>query len=295
MTDHDSWWSLTLQPLPESREQLEALLYAAGCTGIWEREEAGPAAGRAGLTVYFPGPPPADPAALEWWAGVAALSADRPRCEKVEKRDWFKEWRKNFSPTPLTERTLVIPAWMEPENGEYSLVLKIYPGQGFGTGTHETTRLAARLLESELEKKTRSGGAPSLLDIGTGSGILAILAARRGAGRVTALDIDPDALENARENLQHNGVERFVELSHRPLAAENESHDIVVANIIAPVLEELASHFPRVLKPGGSLILSGMLREQVEKISRRCSGLGLVCSLRHDLGEWSALVWQKPG
>ena len=290
MPEADSWWSLTLETLPQSRVQLETLFHASGCAGIWEQESRA-AAGRTRLVVYFPGPLPTDPSTLAWWDKAVALTIGRPRPEEVECRDWMSQWRKNFSPTPLTDKTLVIPSWMEPEKGEKSLVLKIYPGQGFGTGTHETTRLAARLLEARVEQlgpEKRSSA--SLLDIGTGSGILSVLAARRGIARTTAIDIDHDALENARENLVLNQVEKVVALSTRPLDKIVGPYDLAVANIVAPVLRRLAPHFPRLLKPGGCLILSGMLSEQVEEIRQLCSGLGLVCGPRQDLGEWSAFT-----
>ena len=291
MDDNRAWWSLTLEPRPESREALTAILYEVGCSGIWERDETIAAAGRNQLTVYFPGPAPAVLEFLEWWPRAAGLVAGTPEIETVENRDWFRSWRENFAPAALTADTLVIPAWMEPEANEPRLVLKIYLGQGFGTGTHETTRLAAGLIEAELAVAgDRRPEINSLLDIGTGSGILAILAARRGIGRITALDIDRDALENARENLAHNGVEELVELSLRPLEKLSERYDLVVANIVAPVLRELAPHFPRLLRPEGRLILSGLLVDQAEELARRCSSLGLVCGPRHDLGEWSAFI-----
>ena len=285
-----SWWSLTLEPLAENRERLEALLHDAGCAGIWEQEPA--ADGRARITAYFPGRPPAGPEKLAWWPAAAELTAGRPELDEVAERDWFKEWRENFAPAPLTDKTLVIPAWMEPEEGENRLVLKIYPGQGFGTGTHESTQLAASLLEEELSR--RPSRPDNLLDVGTGSGILAILAARRGVKRITALDIDPDALANARENLAHNRVEEYVTLSRRPLAEITESYDLVAANIVAPVLRELVGCFPARLNPGGCLILSGMLPDQAAELARSCTALGLVCNPRRQLGEWSAFSCRKP-
>ena len=294
MDESHSWWSLTLETLPDSREVLEAVLAAAGCSGIWEREETATSRGRVRLTVYFPGPAPAALEFLEWWPRAAGLVVGNPEIETVENRDWFRVWRENFAPTALTAETLVIPAWMEPDPGEKRLVLKIYPGLGFGTGTHETTRLAASLIEAEIaEKSDRSAGIENLLDIGTGSGILAILAARRGIGRVTALDIDRDALDNARENLAHNGVGQKVELSLQPLKEINEKYDLVVANIVAPVLRELAPQFSRLLQPAGCLILSGMLHDQAEEIAQLLSTMGLACGPRRDLGEWAAFTCRK--
>ncbi|NPA24887.1 MAG: 50S ribosomal protein L11 methyltransferase [Deltaproteobacteria bacterium] len=304
MTPTEDWWSFTCRPLPGPviRERLEEIFYSSGCSGIWEHGEkvalpettSDPEREAGELTVYFPGPPPEAPERLAWWPAVAELVVGRPQVERIADQDWMAGWREKFAPTPLTESTLVIPSWEPWPPDENRRVIKIYPGQGFGTGTHETTRLAARLIEERLagfSDEVRSG--MSLLDVGTGSGILAILATACGIGRILALDVDNDALVNARENCIHNRVEKRVELSDRPLAAVEEQFDLVVANIIAPVLEQLMPGFPRLLKPGATLILSGMLSSQAGSLRDLCQSFGLECAPQVCLGEWAAFTCRR--
>ncbi|MCD6270107.1 MAG: 50S ribosomal protein L11 methyltransferase, partial [Deltaproteobacteria bacterium] len=208
------WPSLTCLPKSGSsvRAALEELLYAAGCTGIWDHllDDCGAkawsaedindsfmASGDALLTAYFPAETQPHLAELALQLEALDLVVAAPQLELVQGEDWLYNWRQNFTITELTDNTLVVPTWEELPAAETRLGLRIYPGQGFGTGTHETTRLAAVFLEQELGRTLKPA---TLLDVGTGSGILAILAAKRGAERVLALDLDADALVNAREN-----------------------------------------------------------------------------------------------
>ncbi len=299
VTTDVTWWSLACTPVPgsEVRLRLEEILYSAGCGGIWDHtlnngwQGAGPESFEPLLlTAYFP---VAMEPLLSQLAGqleAQKLVSDRPRLQAVKNEDWLDGWRKNFSLTPLTKQTVVVPSWQELPATESRLGLRIYPGQGFGTGTHETTRLAAVFLEEELGSEA---GSVNVLDVGTGSGILAILAAKRGAARVLALDIDEDALTNARENCAHNQVCDQVLLENHPLTQVPETFTLVVANIIAPVLLQLAPEFSRLLKPGGRLILSGILVDQIPEVTKTYAGLGFLVKPTETMGEWAAFVCQK--
>lgn len=291
----------------EVRNQLEELLYAAGCEGLWDHilddydASKWPDAAAAGavfervseksapalLTAYFPESDPSQLAELTLRLTALDLISDHPQIENVENEDWLENWRQNFTVTELTDKTLVVPTWQELPQSETRLGLRIYPGQGFGTGTHETTHLAADFLEKELTKTEKPA---AVLDVGTGSGILAILAAKRGAAKVLALDVDPDALKNAQENCTYNQVLEQVVLSRMPVADVDEAFDIVVANIIAPVLRELAPGFPALVKTGGHLILSGMLREQLPEVMEIYSGLGFAIKESAVAGAWAACL-----
>ena len=294
-----TWWSLTCTPVPgsEVRLRLEKILYSAGCGGIWDQaldngqEGAWPESpGASFLTAYFPGEMQPLLSQLARQLETQKLVSDRPQFQAVENEDWLDGWRKNFTLTELTEQTLVVPSWQELPVSETRLGIRIYPGQGFGTGTHETTRLAAFVLEEELESES---GLASVLDVGTGSGILAILAVRRGAERVLALDIDDEALTNARENCAHNQVCDQVSLDNSPLVQIEEQFTLVVANIIAPVLLQLAPEFSRLMKPGGRLILSGILVEQVLELRKTYVDLGFHIQPTKTMGEWAAFVCEK--
>ena len=307
--EKNSWRSLTCMPRPgvEVREQLEDLLYAVGCEGLWDhilddyKDEEWPdvsgvdssfdkvsgGSESALLTAYFSEPGPARLAELAFQLTALDLVSAEPQVEDVEDEDWLENWRRNFTITELTDETLVVPTWQELPPAETRLGLRIYPGQGFGTGTHETTRLAADFLEKELICSQKP---VSVLDVGTGSGILAILAAKRGAAGVLALDVDEDALVNARENISHNQVHEQIILSSMPVADVDDEFDLVVANIIAPVLRHLAPEFPALVKAGGYLILSGMLCEQLPELMELYSGLGFEIKESAASGAWSACL-----
>ncbi|HIE07294.1 MAG TPA: 50S ribosomal protein L11 methyltransferase [Desulfarculaceae bacterium] len=299
------WPSLTCLPKPGStvRTALEELLYAAGCTGIWDHllDDCGSkakarsvdindnfmASGEALLTAYFPAETQPHLAELALQLEALGLVAAAPQLDLVQGEDWLHNWRQNFTITELTDNTLVVPTWEELPAAETRLGLRIYPGQGFGTGTHETTRLAAAFLEQELGRTLKP---VTLLDVGTGSGILAILAIKRGAERVLALDIDADALVNARENCSHNLVSEKIILADTQVTQIVEKYSLIVANIIAPVLRQLVPELSRLLTPGGRLILSGILVEQLSELTDVYAELGLVTQESKVSGEWTACV-----
>ncbi len=302
------WRSLTCMPNPgvETRAQLEDALYSIGCEGLWDHvldgfrvedwsaenfeSDPGFVSGEsepALLTAYFPVASQSHLAELSLKLEALNLVSGPPRLDVVENEDWLENWRQNFTVTELTEKTLVVPTWQKLPESETRMGLRIYPGQGFGTGTHETTRLAALFLEQELEQALTP---VNVLDVGTGSGILAVLAAKRGAARVTALDIDEDALMNARENCEHNLVHEQISLSSTPVTALQDDFNLVVANIIAPVLRQLAPVFPTLLKPGGRLILSGILLDQLPELTKLYTELGFVIKDSKTFGEWTAFI-----
>jgi ribosomal protein L11 methyltransferase len=296
------------QPGITDRIRLEELLYAAGCEGLWDHilddyddsnwsdvaaaavvfESVSEKSVPALLTAYFPKSDPSQLAELALQLVALGLVSGQPQIENVKNEDWLENWRLNFTITELTDKTLVVPTWQELPQSENRFGLRIYPGQGFGTGTHETTRLAAEFLEKDLARIEKPAAA--VLDVGTGSGILAILAAKRGAARVLALDVDEDALKNARENCAHNQVVEQIVLSRMPVADVDEQFDVVVANIIVPVLRQLAPGFPALLKTGGHLILSGILREQLPGLEGIYSELGFEVKERAISGAWAACL-----
>lgn len=175
-----------------------------------------------------------------------------------EEKDWLAEWKKEFKPFALVEPFWIVPSWCEsPVSPDLSL--RIDPGMAFGTGTHATTQMAARFIQKALSGKPNS----LVLDVGTGTGVLAILAARMGAGRVVGIEIDPEARRVACENLALNQIKQ-VEVSEQPLCEHSGQYDVVVANIIDGVLVDLKDDLFRVLKPGGDIFLTGILVEREE-------------------------------
>ncbi len=176
--------------------------------------------------------------------------------EAVAEQNWVQLTQSQFDPIRVSERLWIVPSWHEsPDPAAINLILD--PGMAFGTGSHPTTRLCLEWLERHV-----TAGC-SVLDYGCGSGILAIAAARLGAGSVAGVDIDPQAVEAARANAERNGVAALFADSAEPVAGE---YDVVVANILSNPLRVLAPAICAHVRPGGRLALSGILREQVDEI-----------------------------
>ena len=206
-----------------------------------------------------------------------------PTVTTIREEDWATGWRQHFTPTRIGRRLVIKPTW-EPFSPEPDdLVIELDPGMAFGTGTHPTTRLCLEALE-------KLGSPGDVLDVGTGSGILAMAAAKLGAGRVVGTDIDPDAVEVARENCAMNGV--TVELVTTPLADIPGRFGVVLANILAEDLVRMAADLTAKVAPGGALILSGILveRESYVIAGFASTGLALVDTSRE--GEWSCLLYR---
>ncbi|GAA5191426.1 50S ribosomal protein L11 methyltransferase [Ferrimonas gelatinilytica] len=181
------------------------------------------------------------------------------KVEALEDKDWEREWMENFHPMQFGRRLWICPSWREAPEPEAVNVL-LDPGLAFGTGTHPTTALCLTWLDGlDLEGK-------SVIDFGCGSGILAIAAIKLGANNVIGLDIDPQALTASADNAQRNGVEDKLTVYLPKDQPENVQADVVVANILAGPLRELAPVISALVKPGGQLALSGLLTEQAEEL-----------------------------
>lgn len=216
-------------------------------------------------------------------------SPARPTLSVVRSEDWSSSWKANFKPLRVGRRLLVVPTWEEAAPEPDDIVLRLDPGMAFGTGGHETTRLCLELLEACMD----GPAAPAILDLGTGSGILAMAAARLGAGRVLALDIDPQAVEVARENLSLNDLAERVECGTTPLERVEETFRIILANILAEELVRLAVPLRDRLTAGGMLVLSGILAEKEQLVRHGFDRVGLNhLETRRD-GEWVALLYRK--
>jgi len=194
-------------------------------------------------------------------AGMLAGGARRPRASTIVDPGWATLWMKRFKPLLIGRRFLIVPPWSsERETMRISVIVK--PARAFGTGHHATTAGVLRALERLFaERRFRSA-----LDVGTGSGILAIAMKLLGAQTVSAIDSDPEALENARENAKLNQLEAGVEFSSAPLNAIRRRYDLIVANILAPTLIEMAPALTRLLARDGCLILSAILAREADEV-----------------------------
>lgn len=207
------------------------------------------------IDVYFDEAPQ-----QEFFAGLKALSPSLNfQMVEEENKDWLEEWKKGFVPFKLIGDYWVVPSWHQ-KPAEAQVGIYIDPGMAFGTGTHATTKMAAYFVHKigsqfdDLKEKT-------LLDVGTGTAILAMLASHEGVKRVLGLEIDPEARRVARENIVLNKLAN-IEISDKPLEETGEKFDFVVANIIDGVLIQLKEALLRTLKPGGHIFLTGILSER---------------------------------
>lgn len=215
-----------------------------------------------------------------------------PVLASVKAEDWSSSWKVHFKPLRVGKRILIVPTWEDAEQLPGDLVIRIDPGMAFGTGGHETTRLCLELLETAMENSPLLS-VPSLLDLGTGSGILAMAASLLGAGRILALDIDPDAIVVARENLALNQLTDQIECGVIPLESLEENFDIILANILAEELVRLAPHLISRLQPGGTLILSGILAEKEQLVRLGFASESLKYVQTSCDGEWVAMLYRK--
>ena len=205
---------------------------------------------------------------------------------KETSQEGWEGWKKFFKPTAVSKRVVIKPSWehYSPKSGE--VIIDIDPGMAFGTGTHETTRLCIRLLDKIIK------GREGLLDVGTGSGILSIAAARLGVAEVKAIDNDESVIKIARENIINNGAENIVEVSTTPLENMSSKFDIIVANILADTLIDMTKEIICHIKKGGRIILSGILNSQVQKVVDVYVKNGLQLEEVLEDGEWSALMFK---
>jgi ribosomal protein L11 methyltransferase len=208
-------------------------------------------------------------ALIEAAARVAGLSAT-PEYEvaRVDDDDWVRRTQSQFGPLQVGERLWIVPSWCEPPVASEALVVRLDPGLAFGTGSHATTRLVLGWLERVLSGP-RPRRAPRVLDYGCGSGILALAAAKLGAGETVAIDLDPRALEACAENARANGVSIRI---GSPQALPAGRYDLVVSNILARPLIDLAPLFAARTAQGARVALSGVLAEQAEQVRAAYAG-----------------------
>lgn len=205
------------------------------------------------IDVYFQTPP--SPAFLQDLQ--SRFPQIRYEVRGEQERDWLAEWKKSFQPFALVDGHWVVPSWCEPPPQAQHKIW-IDPGMAFGTGTHETTKLVAEALVDLLKK---GGGQRSLLDVGTGTGILAILSKQLKLSKVVTTEIEPEARRVARENFERNGC-ADIRLDETQVQDLTDQYDIVVANIIDGVLVRLRDALMARVRPGGWLILSGIIQER---------------------------------
>jgi ribosomal protein L11 methyltransferase len=202
--------------------------------------------------------------------------------------DWAEGWKRYYKPFRIGSHLIVKPTW-EPYRSETGdIIIELDPGMAFGTGTHETTNMSMIMLEKYLEKDMR------VMDIGTGSGILAIAAAKLGAQTVLAVDIDPDAVKVAKDNIERNGVNGNTTVIQGDMVRTNAIPcDLAVANIVAGAVNVLAEPLKRFLRPGGYFLCSGIIKEREQDVLGPLKEAGYEIVERLAQGEWVGLCARR--
>jgi ribosomal protein L11 methyltransferase len=223
-------------------------------------------------------------AAVRQAAKAARLDTNLPYSVKsIADQDWVRNTQSQFPPIPISKRLWVVPSWHAPPQPE-AINLLLDPGQAFGTGAHPTTRLCLQWLDENLAPDA------AVLDYGCGSGILAIAAAKLGAARAVGIDIDARAVTTARENAARNEVSVQFFAADSPLdEAKQGRFDVCVANILANPLKVLAPLIARVTRPGGMIVLSGILRQQADDVVRAYAPWARLAVFRCEQ-EWACLA-----
>jgi ribosomal protein L11 methyltransferase len=208
--------------------------------------------------------------------------------------DWAEAWKVHFKPVKVTPRLVIRPPWEDylPAPGE--TVVTIYPGMAFGTGRHPTTLLCLQALEQVWEDviPLQPPGSWQVLDVGTGTGILALAAARLGA-KVLAIDVDPEAVAAALENVRLNALEEEIWVETTPLPALRQQFALILANLTAADLAHWAEALAGRTLPGGALIISGFLTQDLPNVAARFFQYGLTEAGHFTQEEWSALILRR--
>jgi ribosomal protein L11 methyltransferase len=203
----------------------------------------------------------------------------------LPEKDWNENWKQNFSPIDIGKNLTIIPSWLKKDTDRIPIIID--PGMVFGTGYHETSRTCLVVME-ELAAGIRKD---SCLDIGTGSGILAIGAAKLGFRHVTAVDIDPMAIDAAARNVEENGLQNIT-IKEGEIFVVEGSFDLIVANLLSGILVDIAQEIASRLNRGGKTILSGMLSGQENDVIEACENAGLSLGKTVVSGQWVTLVFE---
>lgn len=293
------YWELALPITDDVAEAVTNFLWELGALGVIEEtiEEATPVGGPR-LRAFFPDS--LAPALLErrvrdYLAELTALGL-RPASEvsvtPLPEDDWGEAWRKHFRPLPVGRRLLVVPPWEtpSPEMSASRLVIVIEPGRAFGTGHHATTAGCLECLEAIVERETPAAA----IDLGTGSGILAVTAARLGVSQVLGVDEDPDAVACAKGNAERNRVaDRVCCVVGDAAAVDARPAPLVLANLLTAAHRRLAATYAARTAPGGALVLGGILAGEADTVVAALDAGAFTAEHAVSADGWTTLVFRR--
>ena len=293
------WWRLSL---PVEAELEESLLWKLNDLGLHRVaiQHAPESPDQRTLLAWLPAHEWPEDQRIELFSSLAPLALTfgqtlaQPVWDELADEDWSRSWKQHWQPDPVGQMLLILPAWLGvPEEHAQRLVLKMDPGSAFGTGSHPTTRLCLEALEQQPPATMR------VADLGCGSGVLGLAAIALGARQVLAVDTDSLAVSATADNAALNGLsadalrvrQGSVEVLQNLL--EQQPADLLLCNILAPVIEALAPHFKAVLRPGGRGLLSGLLVEQAPRLTDVLEGLGWKVRPLAEQARWGLLEIQR--
>lgn len=283
-----SWKQITLDVPDDLKDAIVGELSGNGAAGVWEDDQAAP--GKSRLIAYFDRTVDLDHICSELTSLFNRVQCPPPVISSgnVDDRDWTEEWKKSYTSFPIGDDFFITPSWSDSTCPDDRLRIQIDPGQAFGTGTHETTQLTMQALERWVEPDH------VIVDLGTGSGILAIAARLLGAREVLACDIDPVAAHVAYANIERNSEREVWTFCGSIDAVRTGSVDLLLCNLTEDLIIELFPELHRALRPRGLAIFSGILTEQREEVFDVMAGFDYAVHEQMMRGEWLTLVAQKP-
>ncbi|MEK4564506.1 50S ribosomal protein L11 methyltransferase [Alkalihalobacillus sp. FSL R5-0424] len=218
------------------------------------------------------------------------LGKNKVTVSEVDEEDWATAWKKYYHPIKVSNQITIIPTWEEYTPNEGEMIIELDPGMAFGTGTHPTTILSIQAIEKTITAGDR------VLDVGTGSGVLAIAAAKLAAKKVDAYDLDDVAVTSAMGNVELNQATSIIDVKQNDLVkgVEPESYDLVVANILAEIITSFTDDVFSILRPGGTYVTSGIIQRKKQDVKDALTASGFLITEITEMEDWVAMTAIKP-
>ena len=306
----DKWQELTVEVLREAEEAASNILIELGSQGV-AIDDSADYLGRVGkygevfpevkqvdtvkITAYYPEHVDIDAVEKEVAQRLSALSDFGVNAgdihydtQELAEQDWAENWKKYYEPTRISHDLTIVPSWTDYEAKTGEKIIRLDPGMAFGTGTHPTTKMSLFALEQVLR------GGETVLDVGTGSGVLSIASSLLGAKSIYAYDLDEVAVRVAQENIDLNaGTENIHVATGNLLQGVDIQADVIVANILADILINMTEDAYRLVNDEGYLIMSGIISEKWEMVRESAEKAGFFLETHMIQGEWNACVFKK--
>lgn len=289
------WKEVNIAVAPRATDAVALLLYECGSNGAVIHDEETDECGRIRITAYFPSQPHIEKEinnklqVLATGENLSLAIAWQPQV--ADETEWLYTWQQYFHATDVTRRCRIIPAWEVNTAEKNEINIIVDPGRAFGSGLHETTAMCIRLLEKYVRSEQQ------VWDIGTGTGILAIAAAKYGAAAVKAVDIDEASVQQAVKNVQRNDVAAQVQVERgdllQNLTSPKNGVDLVVANLVTDPVVRLLAGVHRFIKKGGHLIVSGIIDTRIEEVYAAVKRYGFIVREEKKSNGWYALYLQQ--